>query len=110
MVFSVDYNVSMDFEWICRVHKADYKGYYWGKNPVVLMDGTGITSTREYLAIWEAFQALKSHHLLNMENLCGLFVRISFYLVRKGMEKVGMAGFLKQLKKKKYFFLYHQDY
>jgi hypothetical protein len=74
------------------------------------MDGTGISSTREYLAIWEAFHALKSHHLLNLENLCGLFFRISFYLVRKGMEKGGMAGLLKQLKKKKYFFLYHQDY
>lgn len=108
--FRLDYNISMDFEWMCRVHKAGYKGYYWKKTPVTRMDGTGITSTREHLAIREAFRALKSHHLLNLENLYGLSVRIGFYLVRKGMEKGGMADLLKRLKKKKYFFLYRQDY
>ncbi len=73
------------------------------------MDGTGITSTREHLAMWEAFNALKSHHLLNLENLYGLSIRIGFYLIWKGMGKGGMAGLLKYLKKKKYFFLYRQD-
>ncbi len=57
--FRLDYNISMDFEWMCRVHKAGYRGYYWKKTPVVRMDGTGITSTREHLAMWEAFHALK---------------------------------------------------
>lgn len=108
--FRLDYNISMDFEWMCRVHKAGYRGYYWKKTPVVRMDGTGISSTREYLAIWEAFHALKSHHLLNLKNLYGLSIRACFYLIRKGMEKGGMVGLLKYMKKRKYFLLYRQDY
>ncbi len=95
---------------MCRVHKAGYKGYYWKKAPVVRMDGTGITSTSEHLAMLEAFRALKNNRLLNMENIYGLSVRTVFYLIRKGMEKGGMAGFLRHLKMKKYSSLYRQDY
>ena len=108
--FRLDYTFSMDFEWMCRVLKAGHKGHYWKNTPVVRMDGTGITSTREHLAMREAFHALKNHHLLNLENIYGFSIRTCFYLIRKGMEKVGMIGLLRYMKKKKYFILYRQDY
>ena len=64
-LFKLRYKISMDFDWVCRLHKKGLGGFYWNKEPVVKMDGGGISALKEHLVIWESLQALKEKHLLN---------------------------------------------
>ena len=79
-LFKLRYKISMDFDWVCRLHKNGLGGFYWNKEPVVKMDGGGISALKEHLVIWESLQALKENHLLTSKNLYGISVR-SFCLL-----------------------------
>ena len=41
-LFKLQYKISMDFDWVCRLHKNGLSGFYWNKEPVVKMDGGGM--------------------------------------------------------------------
>ena len=43
-LFNLQYKISMDFDWVCRLHKHRLKGFYWNIEPVVKMDGGGISA------------------------------------------------------------------
>ena len=34
-LFNLQYKISMDFDWVCRLHKHKLNGFYWNKDPVV---------------------------------------------------------------------------
>ncbi|MGR3179731.1 MAG: glycosyltransferase [Candidatus Anammoxibacter sp.] len=96
--FSLDYKLGMDFDIVCRMHKLGFKGYYWSDSPVVVMDGTGITSTNEVKGIIESFHILKNNDLLNCKNSVELVIRYSFYLIRMVLIKLGLSKYLTKLK------------
>lgn len=100
--FKESYKISMDFDWVCRLHQAGHRGYYWKNKPVVRMDGTGLSATRESLMIWESLKALQANHLLDLKNLYGISVRIIFYLMRKSLEKLNLQTLLSTLKRRKF--------
>ena len=50
-LFKLRYKISMDFDWVCRLHKKGLGGFYWNKEPVVKMDGGGISALKEHLVI-----------------------------------------------------------
>ena len=101
-LFNLKYKISMDFDWVCRLHKHRLKGFYWNKEPVVKMDGGGISAVKEHLVIWESLRALRDNQLLTLKNLYGISVRTFFYLARQTMETFGMSEILGALKKKKH--------
>ena len=108
-LFNLQYKISMDFDWVCRLHKHRLKGFYWNKEPVVRMDGGGISALKEHLVIWESLRALRDNHLLNIKNLYGISVRILFFLSRRIMEMLGMSEILGKLKKEKHNLLWQRS-
>ena len=46
-MFRDDLKITMDFEFVCRMHKANILGYYDTSGPLVRMDGGGVSSTKE---------------------------------------------------------------
>ncbi|HIA56889.1 MAG TPA: glycosyltransferase [Candidatus Lambdaproteobacteria bacterium] len=108
-LFNLQYKISMDFDWVCRLHKHRLKGFYWNKEPVVKMDGGGISAVKEHLVIWESLRALRDNQLLTLKNLYGISVRTFFYLARQTMETFGMSEILGALKKKKHNLLWQRS-
>jgi len=78
-LFNLHYKISMDFDWVCRLHSHGLSGYYWNEEPVVKMDGGGISALKEHLVIWESLRALKDNELLSAKNLYGISVRTIFF-------------------------------
>ncbi len=108
-LFKLQYKISMDFDWVCRLHKNGLSGFYWNKEPVVKMDGGGISALKENLVIWESLKALKENQLLTLKNLYGISVRTIFYFARRMMELLGMAEILGKLKKEKHKLLWQRS-
>jgi len=109
-LFKLNYKITMDFEWVCRLNKNNYKGHYIGSRPVVRMDGGGISSTTEQLVMWESLRALRENNLLSMRNLTGIVERIMLYLGRISLEYVGMTKTLGWLKRKKHNTTWRQSH
>lgn len=101
-LFKLHYKITMDFEWVCRLQNNKFNGHYIGGDPVVKMEGGGVSSTTEQLVMWESLKALIENHLLNPKNLAGILERIVLYLGRITMETVGMTETLGWLKRKKH--------
>tara|TARA_B100000700_G_C15009899_1_gene840375 strand:+ start:51 stop:2060 length:2010 start_codon:yes stop_codon:yes gene_type:complete len=101
-LFKLHYQITMDFEWVCRLQKNNLKGFYNGGKPVVRMDGGGISSTTEQLVMWESLKALNENKLISPKNVAGIFERSILYLGRIAMESIGMIDTLGWLKRKKH--------
>ena len=108
-MFNLSYKISMDFDWVCRLHNHDLNGYYWNDEPVVKMDGEGLSALKEHLVIWESLRALKDNQLLTAKNLYGISVRIMFFLARRSMEILGLSEILGKLKKEKHNLLWQRS-
>ena len=96
-LFNLRYKISMDFDWVCRLHNNGLNGYYWNDEPVVKMDGGGLSALKEHLVIWESLRALKDNQLLTPKNLYGISVRTMFFLARRSMEILGLSEILGKL-------------
>ena len=107
--FNLRYKISMDFDWVCRLHIQGLSGFYWNKEPVVKMDGGGISALKEHLVIWESLRALKENKLMSIKNMYGISVRSLFFLGRQTMEILGMSEILGALKKKKHNVLWQRS-
>ena len=101
-LFKLHYKITMDFEWVCRLQNNKFNGHYIGGDPVVKMDGGGVSSTTEQLVMWESLKALIENRLLNPKNIFGILVRSVLYLGRILLETLGMTGTLGWLKRKKH--------
>ena len=108
-LFNLRYKISMDFDWVCRLRIHGLIGYYWNKEPVVKMDGGGLSAVKEHLVIWESLRALKENRILSIKNMYGITVRILFFLARQTMENFGMSEILGSLKKKKHNVLWQRS-
>jgi glycosyltransferase involved in cell wall biosynthesis len=101
-LFNLDYKIAMDFDFIVRLQKKEYNGYYIEKDPVVIMGGTGKSALDEWKAIKECYSSLKKNNSFSIKNMLGMKIRISLYLFRRILIALGLKDVLKKLKEKKY--------
>jgi len=101
-LFNKNYKIAMDFDFIVRLVKKGYKGFYVKDKTVVKMEGTGISIEQEFDGIKECYKSLKQNSFLNLTNSFGMMVRILLFLLRKLMMIIGLSALLRHLKKKKH--------
>jgi GT2 family glycosyltransferase len=100
--FNTKYEIGMDFDFIVRMEKKGYRGFYFDSSPVVKMEGTGKSQTKEFKAIMECFNSLRENHSLSFKNIVGIKVRFILFLLRRLALCTGGKRLMKILKQKKY--------
>ena len=100
--FNLKYEIGMDFDFIVRMMKNGYNGFYYDSSPVVKMEGTGKSQTQEFKSIIECFVSLHENHCLSIKNIWGIKVRSIFYILRQLALFTGGKRLLKMIKQKKY--------
>ena len=100
-LFDNSYRIVMDYEHLCRMNKIGMKGIHILASPFIIMDGRGISSTREWKSIRECCVALFKNGMF-VENIWGLLVRTLFFVVRKILMVLKLHKTLANLKRRKY--------
>lgn len=101
-LFNKDYKIAMDFDFVVRLEKLKFKGFYIHDKAVVKMEGTGRSVEHEFEAIKECYKSLKQNKFLNLKNSFGLIVRITLYFMRRLLVTFGLDSVLRGLKMKKH--------
>ena len=108
--FNLDY-ICCDFDWISRwessLKRSHGQAYYSQGNPVIRMDGGGISSTQERKIILEAIQIIKQRNrnvgfLEKMKSDVALFTRLVLFYCRFLLKTMGLINILIKLKRIKY--------
>ena len=108
--FNLNY-ICSDFDWISRwefgLKKSFGKAYYSQGDPVIIMDGGGISSTQERKIILEAIQIIKQRNrnvgfLEKMKSDVALFTRLVLFYCRFLLKTMGFINILIKLKRIKY--------
>ena len=99
--FKLDYKRTMDFEFTCRLQKANKKGFYFPLS-TMLMDGKGISSSQEYQTLLESVKALKENGLYHFSNRYDFIIRMLGFLFRKALIQLKLNSLLALLKKLKH--------
>ena len=109
-LFNLDY-ICSDYDWVCRWEliskKSNSIAYYLQGDPVIKMDGKGISSIQEGKIISEAIQIIlsRSKECSFIENIISynaLLIRVVLFYVRKILKMYGLQKLLKKLKRTKY--------
>jgi GT2 family glycosyltransferase len=99
-LFSLAFSIAMDYELVCRITRAGLAGLYFSEEPVVRMDGGGVSRMKERLSIKESFRALRKNKLLNNPQIIFDFAtRIIAYELRSLLEGLGLKHFVRRLKR-----------
>ena len=108
--FNLNY-ICSDFDWISRwelgLKKSCGKAYYSQGDPVIIMDGGGISSTQERKIILEAIQIIKQRNrnvgfLEKMKSDVALFKRLVLFYCRFLLKTMGFMYILLIIKRLKY--------
>jgi len=108
--FNLNY-ICSDFDWICRwelgLKKSHGQAYYSQGDPVIIMDGGGISSTQERKIILEAIKIIRQRnkHISFLEktsSYSALFRRLVLFSVRVFLKKLGFVNILVIIKRIKY--------
>ena len=108
--FNLNY-ICSDFDWVCRwelgLKKSHGKAYYSQGDPVIIMDGGGISSTQERKIILEAIKIIRQRnkHISYLEktrSYSALFRRLVLFSVRVFLKKLGFVNILVIIKRIKY--------
>jgi len=108
--FNLNY-ICSDFDWVCRwesgLKKSHGKAYYSQGDPVIIMDGGGISSTQERKIILEAIKIIRQRnkHISFVEktrSYSALFRRLVLFSVRVFLKKLGFVNILVIIKRIKY--------
>ena len=108
--FNLNY-ICSDFDWVCRweldLKKSHGQAYYSQGDPVIIMDGGGISSTQERKIILEAIKIIRQRnkHISFLENTMSysaLFRRLVLFSVRVFLKKLGFVNILVIIKRIKY--------
>jgi glycosyltransferase involved in cell wall biosynthesis len=67
--FDINLKVAMDFDFMCRIKKANLKGYYYQDSPVVLMDGLGVSSGDGLVGLREREFSLRKYKMMTWQSL-----------------------------------------
>ncbi len=91
--FDNDLKSAMDFDFMCKMIKNKFNGYYYQNNPVVLMDGKGISSSNGLQGLNERELVLKRYNMLDRHSYF-YFKRLRFSLfARKVLDKLNILEF-----------------
>ena len=108
--FNLNY-ICSDFDWVCRwelgLKKSHGKAYYSQGDPVIIMDGGGISSTQERKIILEAIKIIRQRnkHISFLEktrSYSALFRRLVLFSVRVFLKRLGFVNILVIIKRIKY--------
>jgi glycosyltransferase involved in cell wall biosynthesis len=108
--FNLNY-ICSDFDWISRwelgLKKSCGKAYYSQGDPVIIMDGGGISSTQERKIILEAIKIIRQRnkHISFLEktrSYSALFRRLVLFSARVFLKKLGFVNILVIIKRIKY--------
>ena len=108
--FNLNY-ICSDFDWVCRweldLKKSHGQAYYSQGDPVIIMDGGGISSTQERKIILEAIKIIRQRnkHISFLEKTrfySALFKRLVLFFVRVFLKKLGFVNILVIIKRIKY--------
>jgi glycosyltransferase involved in cell wall biosynthesis len=83
--FDLSYKISMDYDLIAKVYSKITPRIFYYKNPVILMDGNGVSHTRNDIGVREKFRALKKHGLLTDKLLFLLTVQLIKAYIKRGL-------------------------
>lgn len=101
-LFDKSFSIAMDFDWVVRLQKNKFRGFYLNENAVVKMDGRGKSVIEESKAIKECYSILKAHKFLTFKNSLGFATRYALFLGRKVLIKIGLNKQLNSMKKIKH--------
>ena len=108
--FNLDY-ICSDFDWVCRWEldhkKLHGKAYYSQGDPVIIMDGGGISSTQEKKIILEAIKIIRQRNkhvsfLEKIRSYSALSRRLVLFLARVFLKRSGFVNILVIIKRIKY--------
>ena len=109
-LFDLKY-VTSDYDWICRWENSCIKisesAYYLQGNPVIKMDGGGISSTQEGKVILEAIQIIRQYNknkrfIEKIISYTALMNRLVLFFGRLFLQKLGFINVLAKMKLRKY--------
>jgi len=109
-LFDLKY-VTSDYDWICKwelsLNKSHGKAYYSQGNPVIKMDGGGISSTQESKIILEAIQIIIQRNrnvsfLEKTKSYSALMNRLVLFYGRFLLKTLGFENILVKVKRIKY--------
>ena len=109
-LFNLNY-ICSDYDWVCRWEliskKSNGIAYYLLGDPVIKMDGAGISSVQEGKIIKEAIQIIVKrskdcNFLVNIVSYNALLMRVLMFYGRNFLKRHGLEKFLIKLKLKKY--------
>lgn len=104
-LFDKSFKYSMDFEFICRLSKhfdIYSAGFYFDKNPIVVMRAGGASWKNEIKSIKETKRALKIHKLWDTKALFHYSMRIIRTYLKKILNKIGLNSIVKLWRKFKW--------
>lgn len=96
--FVENFRIAMDYEFVCRMKNANLDGVYYGQ-PVVLMDGTGVSATNESRSLTECRNALIANDLWTFSNRFFFYKRRLLYSLRRALLAAGLGSLLGSLKR-----------
>ena len=104
-LFDLKY-VTSDYDWICRWENSCIKisgsAYYLQGNPVIKMDGGGVSATQEFKVMWEAIQIIRKKFPHKIEVHVALLKRLILFGVRELLKWLRLENYLSKLKFRKY--------
>ena len=104
-IFDLKY-VTSDYDWICRWENSCIKisgsAYYLQGNPVIKMDGGGVSATQEFKVMWEAIQIIRKKFPYKIEVHVALLKRLILFGVRELLKWLRLENYLSKLKFRKY--------
>ena len=109
-LFDLKY-VTSDYDWICRWENSCIKisgsAYYLQGNPVIKMDGGGISSTQEGKVILEAIQIIRQYNknkrfIEKIISYTALMNRLVLFFGRFLLNTLGFENILVKIKRIKY--------
>ena len=109
-LFNLNY-ICSDYDWVSRWEliskKSNGIAYYLQGDPVIKMDGTGISSVQEGKIISEAIQIIRMRSkdcsfLENIMSYCALLIRVFLFSSRTFLKMCGLEKILAKLKVAKY--------
>ena len=98
--FDNDLKSAMDFDFMCKMIKNKFNGYYYQNSPVVLMDGQGVSSSNGLQGLNERELVLKRYNMLDRHSYY-YFKRLRLSLfAREVLKKLNILDLYDKIKYK----------
>ena len=101
-LFDLSKKIAMDYEFTVRMEKQGLKGYYFNFEPVIQMNGKGISISRESESMRESYQSLKQNNFLSSGRFFNFGIRLVLFYLRMIMYKIKADKLLGLMKRIKY--------